>query len=380
MTTDITQSTVASDYNLLTLNTEQYSQHLAATLAVGSNLAIFGRRGIGKTAIIEQEIKKAGMKEAYINLSVLERVDLGGYPKLLNGEDRKRFVEYILPDFYAPMVEGSTPVVALLDEVDKADCSLQAPLLEMVQRKTINGIKLLNLRSVVMTGNLITEGSQRPIQPLLDRTEKYRLEANIKAFLAWAAVSKTIHTSITTYLTDHPQHLVGPEDSIDNYGDPSPRSWTNASALLFQGETRNWSSDLLSEKVCGCVGKQVGINYQVYFEWYKDLLPIVDYLFEGDDMSSAYKKLKDKSEQFVACSMVCARLASFLDEYAKLEVKFPKELNWVGRFLQQVEQETVLVSLRNEMGHQRIWDWKLTKHEAWPFMRDLYKLLYENNE
>jgi hypothetical protein len=375
--TDTIQATVASDYNLLTLNTEQYSQHLAASLAVGSNLAIFGRRGIGKTSIIEQEIKKAGMVEAYINLSVLERPDLGGYPKLFNNDDRKKFVEYMLPIFFAPMIEGDKPVVALLDEVDKADHSLQAPLLELTQRHTINGLALPNLRSVVMTGNLLTEGSQRPIQPLLDRTEKYRLEANIKAFLAWAAVSKAIHPSITTYLTDHPQHLVGPEDNTDNYGDPSPRSWTNASALLFEGEERNWGTDLLSEKVCGCVGKQVGINYLVYFEYYKELLPMVDYLFAGDDMSSAFKKLKDKSQQFVACSMVCARLASFLDEYAKLEVKIPKELTWVGRFLQQVEQETVLVSLRNEMGHQRILDWKLSKHETWPFMREIYKTLCE---
>ena len=379
MPTDTIQSTIASDYNLLTLNTEQYSQHLAASLAVGSNLAIFGRRGIGKTAIIEQEIKKAGMIEAYINLSVLERVDLGGYPKLLNGEDRKRFVEYMLPSFFQPMVEGNAPVVALLDEVDKADCSLQAPLLEMIQRKTINGIKLPNLRSVVMTGNLITEGSQRPIQPLLDRTEKYRLEASAKAFLAWATTSRAVHPSITTYLTDYPNHLVGPEDSADNYGDPSPRSWTNASTLLFEGEKRNWNADLLSEKVCGCVGKQVGINYLVYFEWYKDLAPMVDYLFEGDDMSSAYKKLRDKSQQFVACSMVCARLATILDA---CDGAFGKtiELDWVGRFLQQVERETILVSLKNEMGHQRIMRWKLTRHEAWPFMREIYKSLYGESE
>ena len=106
---------------------------------MGGNIAVFGRRGTGKTEIAKQEIRKADMQEVYINLSVLERVDMGGYPNIMASAQQKKFVDFLLPQFYEPMMEGKRGVVALLDEVDKADQSLWAPLLEFTQFRSING-------------------------------------------------------------------------------------------------------------------------------------------------------------------------------------------------------------------------------------------------
>ena len=261
------QVMATSNFNMETLSTKELSEHVAATIQAEENIAIFGRRGSGKTEISKQEIKKSGHEEVYINLSVLERVDLGGFPNVMSAANNK-FVSYLLPNFYAKMVEGKKPVVALLDEVDKADPSLWAPLLEFTQFHTINGNPLPNLKAVLMTGNLISEGGSRPSLPLLDRAEKYLVQSDSKSWLDWAGKEGRIHPAITAYIYDHGGDLFGAVNPDERYADPSPRGWAGASRILFEGEKRGWSTELLNKKVSGRVGQQAGLKYANYYEHY----------------------------------------------------------------------------------------------------------------
>ena len=72
----------ASNFNLQSLSPSQLGKNLSASIDIGNNVIVVGRRGSGKTQISKQRIKQAGMREVYINLSVCERTDLGGYPDL----------------------------------------------------------------------------------------------------------------------------------------------------------------------------------------------------------------------------------------------------------------------------------------------------------
>jgi len=45
-----------SDFNLQKLSTKELSEHTAATIQMGGNIAVFGRRGTGKTEISKAEI------------------------------------------------------------------------------------------------------------------------------------------------------------------------------------------------------------------------------------------------------------------------------------------------------------------------------------
>lgn len=353
-----------SDFNLQRLTTKDLGPNIAASIQAGSNIAIFGRRGSGKTEIAKQEIAKAGMKEIYINLSVLERVDLGGYPNILNADPTKKYVDFLLPAFYEHMCEGTKPVVALLDEVDKADPSLWAPLLEFVQFKSINGRPLPNLHAVIMTGNLISEGGSRPSLPLLDRTEKFLVEADVGAWLDWSGKSGKIHPSITAYINDHPNDLFGAVDPEDRYSDPSPRSWTKASELLFKGEKFNWGSELLNKKVSGCVGKSAGMRYSLYYDHYQVLLPLIEKLYSGKDIVKEYSAL-EPTKRIIACMIACARLAAQLDKAAAEKTAPPKALDYMGKFLQDVSSEIVLISVRSQITLDRIVQWNLDDHEDW---------------
>lgn len=322
----------------------------------------------------------SGLKalEVYINLSVVERPDMGGYPDMFSvmagaksdEEKRARFVSYILPKFYEAMIVGERPVVAIFDEGDKADPSVIAPLLEIFQYRSINGNKLPNLRSSIMTGNLISEGSARPSLPLLDRTEKYLLQADTTSFLKWAAKSNKIHPSVRAFLQDKTAYLYGSNDGgADLYAEASPRGWEYSSNAIFFGEKKGWSKDLINRKVSGYVGRQAGMEYQIYFQHYKELLPLIDSIFNGEDVVAEYKKL-DSSKQLYAAMIASSRLAGILDRVPLDEdgipTHKPKELAYVGAFMNRgVSDENVLVSVRTQLMVDRLVTWDLDSNKDW---------------
>lgn|SRR5574337_737622 len=358
------QQMASSDFNLQKLNTKELSSHVSATIQMGGNIAVFGRRGTGKTEISKSEIKKLDLKEVYINLSVMERVDLGGYPNVMAPARDSDYVNFLLPQMYEEMIDGKQGVVALLDEVDKADPSLWAPLLEFTQFRSINGKKLDNLQAIVMTGNLISEGGQRPSLPLLDRTEKFLVEADAGSWLDWAGKSGgRIHPSVTAYINDHRKDLFGAVDPEERYADPSPRGWDRASQILFAGDKQGWDPYLLNKKVAGCVGKDAGIKFSNYYEHFIELLPMVEDIYSGRDVSNKYGPL-EPTKKIVACMIACSRLASYLDE-VEMGKELPPAVKHMGKFLNKVSHENVLIAVRSQIQIERIVTYGLDEHPDW---------------
>ncbi len=362
---------VSSDFNLIKLNTAQLSKNLEYSIQIGSNVVVVGRRGSGKTEIAKQRIKAANRKEVYINLSVAERTDMGGYPDMFGTmtkeEKARRFVNVLLPQFFAPLMEGDEPCVALLDEVDKADPSIWGPLLEFLQFKSINGTKLKNLESVIMTGNLISEGGKRPSLPLLDRAEKYLVEASVDHWLQWAGNSGSIHPSIAAYVADHPNHLFGAVETEENYADPSPRGWYLASQALFKLEKFSAPQDLRINKVGGFVGKQIGLLFAMYYTYYSQVLPMVDSIFEGgplDKIIDSYNSKFDPAQKLVTSMIVCGRLGTQSDMMEQPE-DARKLLTHVGKFLRHCTADNILVGVRSQFGVDRLAKWDLNEDPVW---------------
>jgi len=362
--------TVSSDFNLQKLNPVELQENLLCTIESGGNAAIFGRRGGGKTHISKQAIQASGTKEVYLNISTLERVDLGGYPDMLSARDKnenKGYLNFIMPWFFRHLIEGKEKVVLLLDEVDKGDPSLWAPLLEIVQFRSCNGRELPNLQSCLMTGNLAAEGGQRPSLPLLDRAEKYLFESNTNQWLDWAGRTREIHSSISAYIYDHPDHLFGEVDDGDAYASASPRGWHNASKLLNFGEENNWKTDLMVSKVCGCVGKQLGLQFKNYYDHYQFLLPMVDRIFKGQNVKKEFDKMEPTKK--IVCSMiVCARFANILDG---LPVKKHDErAATVAKFLIDVDVEIALIAVRSQVNISRVLSHSLDEETNWNKLLD----------
>jgi len=370
MATDPNQL-LSSDFNLIKLNTAQLSKNLEYSIAIGSNVVVVGRRGSGKTEIAKQRIRAAKKREVYINLSVAERTDMGGYPDMfgtMTREEKGRmFVNVLFPKFFQPLMEGDEPCVALLDEVDKADPSIWAPLLEFLQFKSINGNPMKNLECSIMTGNLISEGGKRPSLPLLDRAEKYLVEASVDHWLQWAGNSGLIHPSVAAYVADHPAHLFGAVETEENYADPSPRGWFLASQALFKLEALGAPKELLVNKVSGFVGKQIGLLFDMYYTYYAKVLPMVNSIFEGnslDEIVGLYNTKFDPAQKLVTSMIVCGRLGTQIDSMEKKE-DARKLLTHVGSFLCHCTADNILIGVRSQFGVDRLAKWDLNEDPVW---------------
>lgn len=371
---------MTSDFNLQRINTKEYLENLRATIDFGGNLMVFGHRGIGKTQIAKAAIVASGCKELYLNLSLLERPDLLGYPKLLATNANEKFVQFLMPYFYQSLVETDQPVVALLDEVDKVDNGIYAPLLEFTQFHSINGNVFKNLKAVIMTANLIAEGGSRPIPPLLDRAEKFLLEINSDHFLEWGANSGELHPSVSAYLADNREDLCGDVDMEENFSDTSPRGWHNASKLLTFGEKHKWHPQMMQHKVSACIGKKVGIRYSAYFDHYQALLPFIEKIMKGED-SKEFKQF-EPSKKLVVCMILCQRFAKMLDhkdekttvgEKVSHKERIAKVGSHIAQFLRhKVDGEIVLISLRSQIGAERAIAHQLLDDANWgPILDDL---------
>lgn len=344
-----------SDFNLKTISTKEYAKIIEATIQYGGNCFVVGQRGSGKTAILNQVIEKGGYKKFFLNLSTLERVDLSGFPDLTSSARKDEYVRYILPLIFKPLLEGNDPVVAVLDEVDKADKEIHAPLLELVQFHSINGLKFKNLRSVLMTGNIPSEGGRRPILPLLDRTEKYLLEATAKHFIEWGSTKGKIHPSVLAYLSDNHTDLHGELNPGESYGGQSPRMWEEVSNIVKYGESNGWDPALIATKSSGCLGKVVGIKYQAYFDHYQSLLPEIDSIINGNTSSKLFGKGTLPSKKITAVLILCTRVANILDDMVEAKRKeIPIQVKNVGLFLNKIDEELALIGIRNGIGKERM--------------------------
>ena len=342
-----------SDFNLRTISTKEYANILEATIQYGGNCFVVGQRGSGKSSILSKVIEKSGCQTFFWNVSTLERVDASGFPDLLSGR-KEEYVRYILPIIFKPLLEGDQPVVAVLDEVDKADKDLHAPLLEFLRTHSINGRKFKNLKSVIMTGNLPSEGGRRPILPLLDRTEKYLLEPSTKDFLEWGSEEGGLHPSVLAFLSDNPGDLFGETNPGESYGTSSPRMWEETSNIAKYGEAANWSSALITMKAAGCLGKVVGIRYQAYFDHYQVLLPEIVAILNGDKTKSPFTKNTVPSKKITMVMILCTRVANLLDDMVqKGHKEVPIQVINAGKFLLRIDEELALLGIRNGIGPHR---------------------------
>lgn len=341
------------------INTKELSETLHATIEYGGNIFMCARRGTGKSFIGRRTIKDMGLDMLYLNASTMERTDAMGFPKIFDAKDND-YIKFLLPYYYEELMkDNGSPVVVFFDEIDKMDQSVVAPLLEFTQFHTTNGRKMPNLKAVLMAGNLPNEGGQRPALPLLDRAEKYLIEASTTQWLDWAAKDGKIHPSITAYLSDHPDDLFGDTDPGDVYADPSPRGWHNYSNIVSFGEKNKWGHRILTNKASGCVGRKAGIKYAAYFDHYQVLLPIVEKVMRGEEIKG-FNDL-EPGKRCVACMIVCSRLARLLDESAekkkaKKDRELPKETETVAKFLRKVDPELALISIRAQIGLDRTVD------------------------
>lgn len=356
------------------LNLQEIDQEQALNLTKffirsSHNVFLFGRRGVGKTEIAIQAAKECGYKINYVNLSVIERPDLAGYPDINTPGD---VINFKSPNFLPKLAEGRKPDrVILFDEVDKVSSEVTAPLLEILLFKRINGTPI-NAVSCILTGNLANERaySNDLSSALLDRGAKYILSFNFEKWVDWAKANG-VHDLILGFLRSDPSFACG-EIEESAYASPSPRAWTWASqALLKAKELRMPDIESVTQIISGYVGSEAGLRFKIWYEFYRKFEPFVHSLIERGEMSLNFDDLQATEKVvFVVAACYHAKLKVFSDKSKNRFVYLEHLCNFFNHY--KVEAEVQVMGLHNSFDFDMIRAHKL--YTCKPFFEHFTKL------
>lgn len=333
---------MVNSYNLREINQEQFFDLARFHIQTGQNTLVLGKVGSGKTQISQQAINNLGYEMSYINLSVIERVDLAGYINVFSEGDTMTFKS----PYYLPYLkEGEKPNrVLLFDEVDKAAPETTAPLLEILQQRTING-RPLNIVSCILTGNLINEQTYSNIisQAILDRCFKYILKFDFYKWVAWAR-KNNIHDLVIGFLLSNPELACGDIETAQ-MANPTPRGWESVSkAIQAADKLKITDIDSITNIVAAGVGEEAGIKFETYWKYSRKYESIIHSLVEKGIYNIEYHKL-EPIEQLVFVIMSCRHAKNkIIESNGKKKVKY---LENVCEFMidQNVAPEVRLVGL-----------------------------------
>jgi hypothetical protein len=278
--------------DILEINQKKLGEMYDFAVISGSNILVFGPAGVGKTVQAIATCNNAGLKYRYLNLSVLEAIDLMGLPTTKGGKTVYAPPEF-LPEF-DPNEELSEPIVLIVDELDKAKDEVESPMLELFQFRSING-KQFNIQSVIATGNLPDEKAKSRLvsHALANRCLIYKVRCEFEPWRQWA-VSANVNPLVVGFLDKHPEYLLMPNKTKDPtaYCKPSPRAWSRAARELdflqsnsdiyqdisFKDLKRGEDniSKFAQTIVAGRVGMAASVKFKVWVDHYRKYEPVVD--------------------------------------------------------------------------------------------------------
>jgi MoxR-like ATPase len=353
----IIEGIMGNSLNLSEIDQEQAFNLTKFFIQSKQNIFLFGRRGVGKTEIAIQAVKECGFKINYINLSVIERADLAGYPDMLSSGD---VISFKSPVFLPPLLNDKPDSVILFDEVDKSSPEITAPLLEILQSKKING-KPINVAGCILTGNLSNEGSysNQISTALLDRGAKYVLSFNFEKWVDWAK-SYQLHDVILGFLRSNPEFACGKTDDI-SCASPSPRGWTLASDALNKArEMKILDIETVTQVISGFVGKEAGLRFKIWYEHYRKFEPFVHSIIDLGHMTLDFNSLTPTEKViFVITTCYYAKQKALFDAH-KSKNKFIYLEN-LCKFLTnyKIEYELQVMGLYNSFDFDLITKYKL---------------------
>jgi hypothetical protein len=353
--------------NLREINQETTLNLMKFSISMERNFFIFGSKGTGKSEIAIQAIKESGFKVNYINLSVLDRCDLMGYPRM---NSPSKTVSFKLPS-YLPPLEGKPDSVILFDEADKASPDVMAPLLEILQFRSINHTPL-NIVSCILTGNLPEEKvyANQISSALLDRTSKYILNFDLSLWIDWAK-SNNVHDLILGFLRYHPEFATGRIDE-SVYASPSPRGWTLASQALLKSKEINMTDiESVTQIISGYVGSEAGLRFKIWYEHYKQFIPYIQSLIEQGQMSLNFDELVPTEKVvFVVAACHHAKLKMLSEKSKNKFVYLERLCLFFNNY--KIDSEVQIMGLHNSFNLEQVAMYKL--YQCKPFYELFSKL------
>ena len=212
---------------------------LATCIDANRPVLLMGAPGTAKTAIVESIAAERGAYLEVLIASAQDPTTILGIP--MPTEDRK-YTEPTMPGWARRINEAAAngqPTILFLDELTTVPPSVAAPLLGIVQSRRSDGWTIPADTRIVAAANPpdLAVGGWAIEPAMANRWVHIEWPAPIREWVAWAAAQPSPSLRlIAEYIEAVPGELLSvPTDIRKRSGPwPSPRSWTNAAALIDQ--------------------------------------------------------------------------------------------------------------------------------------------------
>jgi MoxR-like ATPase len=243
------------------MKASQILSALRALVRASQPVFLWGRPGVGKSAVIHQLAAGMSILLADVRALLLDPVDLRGLPFLADGRSK-----WATPDFLPQ--EGSG--ILFLDELNAAPAMVQASCYQLVLDRKLGEYTLPDGWTIIAAGNRDSDRAvtSRMPTPLRNRFVHLEFEVDLQEWSEWA-IQNGIRPEVIAFLRFRPE-LLSMFDR-DNNAFPSPRSWEFVSRILDSGADQAIEHEIFA----GTVGIGAATEFSAFLRMFRDL-PNID--------------------------------------------------------------------------------------------------------
>lgn len=132
-------------------------------IALGLNILAIGEKGVGKTTMFVEALKRNRIKYKYFSTPTMDPfLDLRGIPKEFKNSEGNSHLTFVTPEW----LDTENIEVIVFDELNRAPKGVTNAVMEIIQFKTINGKPLPKLKAVWAAINPYNEDETYHVEEL----------------------------------------------------------------------------------------------------------------------------------------------------------------------------------------------------------------------
>jgi ATPase family associated with various cellular activities (AAA) len=217
------------------------AEAITKCLAVRQPIFVWGPPGAGKSSVVREIAKNTGKQLIDLRLSLLDSVDLRGFPHMHDGR-----MHFATPSFLPtdPNSEG----VLFLDEMNVAPPAVQAAAYQLVLDRKVGEYQLPDGWSIIAAGNRETDQGVTYTMPapLANRFVHADFDVHFDDWRQWA-INHKLRSEVVNFISFRPGLLM--DFDPDKRAFPTPRSWEFVSRVIDSSTTGEVERALISGAV-----------------------------------------------------------------------------------------------------------------------------------
>ena len=237
-------------------------------------LMVWGAPGLGKSSILKDVAREAGIGFIDVRLAQREPVDIRGLP--VPGEDG---VKWLVASEWPR--DPSSRGIILFDEITAADRSLQVAAYEFILDRRLGELYTVPDGWYICAAGNRTEDravATTMSSALANRFLHVEMRDDAESWVRWA-LGHDIAPAVVGFIRFRPALLFSQKDENLERGWPSPRSWERVSHML--GALGTGDRALLPKVVDGLVGRRAGLEFMAFLEVEEDMADVLELMLDA---------------------------------------------------------------------------------------------------